>query len=325
MRKTVIAALCALALVAAFAAYKLLTRAPPDIVVPLAAGPAQPRVSATEGGIDRAAIQVAVDYAGQRNSSALVIARGGHVVFEKYWGDTAADSATRFDALSPVVSGVMLGVALNERLLPDIDMPLSRYLGESADNESRTLRTLLAEWDAETVARVLEGVVQQPYHALVAEKLWKGLGNGDIGFAPLTDGPRKGSGSASCCIRARIGDWLRFGQLLARDGVFEANQYTPPGFVHAMLRATNQEDPRGFFMRLDGAFAARDVAWAGGDDHQRLWVVPSLDLVILRLGEAAGSAGWDEALIPDSIIRGTDGWQPARAEESADPKRFAPH
>lgn len=325
MRKAVIAALCALALVIAFAAYKLLTRGPPDIVVPLAAGPAQPRVSATEGGIDAAAIEVAVDYAGQRNSSALVIARGGHVVFEKYWGDTATDSAIRFDALSPVVSGVMLGVALNERMLLDIDMPLSRYLGESPVNESRTLRTLLADWDAETIALVLERVAQQPYHVLVAEKLWESLGNGDIGFARLTDGPRKGSGSASCCIRARIGDWLRFGQLLARDGVFEANQYTPPGFVHAMLRATNKEDPRGYFMRMDGVFAARDVAWAGGDDHQRLWVVPSLDLVILRLGEAAGSAGWDEALIPDSIIRGTDGWQPARVEESTDPKRFAPH
>jgi CubicO group peptidase (beta-lactamase class C family) len=325
MKKWIAAALFALTLVIAFVAYRLLTQAPPEIVVPLAAGPAQPRVSAVEGGIDPAAIELAVDYAGKRHSSALVIARGGHVVFEKYWGDATADTMVRFDALSPVVSGVMLGTALNDRLLLDIDMPLSRYLGESADNEARTLRTLLMEWDAETIALVLERVAQQPYHAQVADKLWRQLGNGDIGFAQLDEGPRAGSASASCCIGARIGDWLRFGQLLARDGVFEANQYTPPGFVHAMLRATNQDDPRGHFMRLDGTFAAKDVAWVGGDDHQRLWVVPSLDLVILRFGAAAGAAGWDEAMIPDSITRGTAGWQPARVEESADPKRFAPH
>lgn len=325
MKKWVVAALFALTLVIAFVAYRLLTQAPPDIVVPLEAGPAQPRVSSGEGGIDPAAIELAVDYAGKRNSSALVIARGGHIVFEKYWGDTTADTAVRFDELSAVVAGVMLGIALNDRLLLDIDMPLSRYLGESADNEARTLRSLLAEWDAETIALVLEGVAQQPYHEQVVDKLWKLLGNGDIAFGQLTEGPRAGSASASCCIGARIGDWMRFGQLLARDGVFEANQYTPPGFVHAMLRATNQDDPRGYFVRLDGAFAAKDVAWVGGDDHQRLWVVPSLDLAILRLGDAAGSAGWDEALIPDSIIRGTAGWQPARVEEGTDPKRFAPH
>lgn len=326
MRKWLMPVSGALALLIGFAAFKLLTRDAADIRVPLQPGPAQPRVSAAEGGIDPAAIELAVEYAAARNTGALVVARGGHIVFERYWGDVNADTAMRFDELSPTVSGVMLGIALNERMLLDIDMPLSRYLGDStADAEARTLRTLLAEWDAETIARVLEGVAQAPYQALVAEKLWKPLGNGDIAFAQLADGPRAGAANASCCIRARVGDWMRFGQLLVRDGVFEANQYTPPGFVHAMLRATNKDDPRGYFVRLDGAFAARDVAWVGGEDHQRLWVVPSLDLVILRLGEAAGSAGWDEALIPDSIIRGTAGWQPARAGEGADPKLFAPH
>jgi CubicO group peptidase (beta-lactamase class C family) len=326
MRKWVIAALGALALLIGFAAFKLLTGARPDLVVPLEPGPAQPRVSAVEGGVDPAAIEAAVDYADARNTDALVVARGGHIVFEKYWGDVNADTPVRFDELSPVLSGVMLGVALNERMLLDIDMPLSRYLGDSVpDAEVRTLRTLLSEWDAETIALVLERVSSLPYQALVVEKLWRPLGNGDIAFAQLAEGPRAGAANASCCIRARIGDWMRLGQMLARDGVFEANQYTPPGFVHAMLRATNQADPRGYFMRLDGAFAARDVAWVGGTDHQRLWVVPSLDLVILRLGDAAGSAGWDEALIPDSIIRGTAGWQPARAGEGSDPKLFAPH
>jgi CubicO group peptidase (beta-lactamase class C family) len=326
MRKWIIAGLCALALVIAFAAYKLLALPVPDIVVPLAAGPGQPRVSAAEGGIDQSAIDAAVDYAGRHDASALVIARGGHIVFEKYWGDVDADSAVRFDELSPVLSAVMLGIVLNERLVADIDMPLSRYLGESPGAQMRTLRSLLSEWDAETLALVLESVARQPYHALVGDKLWKPLGNDDVAFAALADGPREGAATASCCITARIGDWMRFGQLLARDGVFDANQYTPPGFVHAMLRATSKEAPRGYFLRLDGTFAARDVAWVGGDDRmQRLWVVPSLDLVILLWADRAMSDGWDEALIPDSIIRGTQGWRPASSGEAGDPKRFAPH
>ena len=175
------------------------------------------------------------------------------------------------------------------------------------------------------MARVPEHVARNPYHVLVAERLWRPLGNGDIAFAERNEDSRKGQAEPSCCIEARIGDWMRFGQLLVRDGVFEANQYTPPGFVHAMLRPMRKDVPRGYFTRLDGAFAARDVAWVGDDDHQRMWLVPSLDLVILRIGDNAGPAGWDEALVPDSIIRGTTGWQPARDGARSDPKRFAPH
>jgi hypothetical protein len=56
--------------------------------------------------------------------------------------------------------------------------------------------------------------------------------------------------------------------------------------------------------------------------------VPSLRLVILRLGdEPPESEGWDEAMIPDSIIRGTRGWQPGSAVEGEkiDLNRYAPH
>ncbi len=325
-KKLVLAALCVLAIVAVIALTRLITLDAPAITVALQSGPAQPRVSAAEGGIDSAAIDAAVEYAGERNTQALVIARGGHIVFEKYWDGLSADSVVRFDELSPVIAGVLLGTALNDRLILDIDMPLSRYLGDAvADAQTHTLRTMLADWDAETLAEVLERVGEQPYQVLVAERLWKPLGNGDIAFAERKKEPRKGRADATCCIRARIGDWMRFGQLLARDGVFEANQYTPPGFVRAMLRSTRKDVPRGYFTRLDGAFATRDVAWVGGEDHQRMWLVPSLDLVILRVGGNVGSAGWDETMIPNSIIRGTSGWQPASSGEGTDPKRFAPH
>ena len=64
----------------------------PRIVVAMPAGPPQPKVSPAEAGIDMAGIQAAVDYAGTRNTRALVIGRGGHIVFEKYWDGTTLDS-----------------------------------------------------------------------------------------------------------------------------------------------------------------------------------------------------------------------------------------
>ena len=65
----------------------------PRIVAAMPAGPPQPKVSPAEAGIDMAGIQAAVDYAGARNTRALVIGHGGHIVFEKYWGDTTLDTS----------------------------------------------------------------------------------------------------------------------------------------------------------------------------------------------------------------------------------------
>jgi hypothetical protein len=114
--------------------------------------------------------------------------------------------------------------------------------------------------------------------------------------------------------------------VLANDGVFAANQLTPPRFVSLMLAPTHKGSPIGFFTRVGGDFATRDVAWLAASGKQRLWVVPSLKLVILRVGdEPATQKGWDEAMIPDSIIRGTGGWAPAAVGEGIDPNTFAPH
>ena len=46
-----------------------------------------------------------------------------------------------------------------------------------------------------------------------------------------------------------------------------------------------------------------------------------------RLEEPPAAAGWDEAMIPDSIIRGLRGGQPASAIEggTVDPGQYAPH
>ena len=117
---------------------------------------------------------------------------------------------------------------------------------------------------------------------------------------------------------------MRVGVLLANDGVFEANQFTPPRYVTEMLTPTHRDSPVGFFTRVDGTFATRDVARLESAGKQRLWVVPSLGLVILRMGGDPGE-DWDEAMIPDSIIRATSGWQPSRQIDRNDPKNYAPH
>lgn len=326
MKKFLIGGVLAVGIAAG--AWLLATREAERVVVVLPPGPPQPQVSPVEAGIDPAAIEMAVEYAGKRNSRSLVVARGGHLVYEKHWRGDTLESLVRFDELTPIVTALLTGSVLNDRLIPSLDMPASRYLADLGAQDVRSVRALLAAEDAETLARVLENITGQPFQTLVAERLWKPFGGGNLEFEVRGSPPRQDLPHAACCMRARIADWMRLAQMLARDGVFEANQYTPPGFVHSMLRpASAGASGGGRFIRVDGTFAAQDVAWVAGDDHQRLWVVPSLDLVILRLGsEPSETQGWDEAMIPDTLIRGSSGWRPRGGErETHDPGRYAPH
>jgi CubicO group peptidase (beta-lactamase class C family) len=337
------------------------------VVVPLTPGPTQPRVSPAEVGIDMAGIQAAVDYAGARSTRALVIGQGGHIVFEKYWDGTTLDSPVDLSGFTPVLSALVLGVAMNDERSINLDAPLGGYIAEWAEDPrgaislrqlltrssgfakpggwpwpgtrassyapGSNLRPVLLAWpldpalrqgespadlNADILAMALSSRLGQPFDKLLAERLWRPIEAGEFSLAP---GARAG-----CCIRARIGDWMRIAEALANNGVFEGNQLTPPHYVSLMLKPTYQNSPMGFFTRVGGTFAAHDVAWLESAGKQRLWIVPSLRLTILRVGaEPPKSEGWDEAMIPDSIIRSTSGWQPAAVGEGVDPKKYAPH
>jgi CubicO group peptidase (beta-lactamase class C family) len=175
-----------------------------------------------------------------------------------------------------------------------------------------------ADVNADILALALSERMNESFDKLLARLVWQPIEGGEFSLAR---GARAG-----CCLRARLGDWMRIGEVLANDGVFGGNQLTPPRYVGLMLKPAFKESRSGFFTHVGGAFAARDVAWLEAEGKQRLWIVPSLRLVILRVGdEPEPEDGWDEAIIPDSIIRNTRGWSPAAASEGVDPKRFAPH
>jgi len=319
----VLAVVLAVIAVIAFMMFRSGEPAAERVVVPLVPGPPQPKVAPAEAGIDEAAIQLAVDYAGKRNTTALVIGRGGHIVYEKYWDGTALETQLAASQFGQVLVPLLVGSAMNDRLIVSLDEPVSNYLPEYGGTPAGkgTIRDHLGSQvtdsspgSLEVVTQVLERVTKQSFETLVSERLWKPMGAGEFSVR------RQGAE-----VDARVGDWMRVGELLANGGVFEGNQFTPPRYVELMQKPTHSNSPVGLGLHVGGAFAAADVAWLA-DGTQRLWVVPSLRLVILRAGEDPDrSDGWDEAMIPDSIIRGTSGWRPRSAGEGVDPNKYAPH
>jgi len=89
--------------------------------------------------------------------------------------------------------------------------------------------------------------------------------------------------------------WARLGLLYLREGVWLGQRLLPAEFVHFVSTpAPTWEEPvyGGLFWlnRAGRAPVPRDAFWMGGDGDQRVTIVPSLDLVVVRLGHVAGGA-----------------------------------
>ena len=123
-------------------------------------------------------------------------------------------------------------------------------------------------------------------------------------FAPLgmtsaqPEFSRSGDFVGGAFVYATARDWARFGTLYLRDGVWEGRRILPPGWVDyartpapAANNATygahfwlNQDPVPGQWKMLPGAPAS--VFAAEGAAFQFVAIVPSRDLVVVRLGEA---------------------------------------
>jgi hypothetical protein len=55
-----------------------------------------------------------------------------------------------------------------------------------------------------------------------------------------------------------------------------------------------------------------------------MWLVPSLQIAILRTG-ALPAADWDDGRIPNFVIRGTRDFVPAAARPGADIRQLVPN
>jgi CubicO group peptidase (beta-lactamase class C family) len=107
---------------------------------------------------------------------------------------------------------------------------------------------------------------------------------------------------ASSLIQATAQDYARFGLLHLRDGVWEGKRILPEGYVDFLRTPTTAEgaDSYGAHWWLslpnkagtlkDGPY---DSFEATGFQGQLIMVIPSKDLVIVRLGLMGDEKGWD--------------------------------
>lgn len=156
---------------------------------------------------------------------------------------------------------------------------------------------------------VLEAATGRRYASYLSEKLWKPLGAGDAAVWLDREG---GSAHASGHLFAAPDDWARVGLLLLHDGEVGGRPVVPKEFVGAMLRPSPAEPSYGLGIWLaddarqrregEAPFAEPGIFHLDGRHKQRVYIIPTRQAVIVRVGENA--RGWEESALPNAVREG---------------------
>jgi CubicO group peptidase (beta-lactamase class C family) len=338
-----------------------------------------PRVAPELEALDRKALEAAAVYAAQSDSSALIVTRHDHIVFEKYWHGTGFDTVVDGQSFVRIVVALAVGAALSQRQIHWPEEPIGNFLAqwhadprgaitvsqllkmssglkapESSLNPWSTsvraalgtdvLAAALAEplaskpggtWveqsaDPQLLAAVIERASGLRFADFLSREVWRRIGAGDAWL--WLDRPG-GTAHADCCMLARQGDWVRVAELLVTDGNYRGDEVIRPGWIARMLVPAKGNTAYGSYIRIGKAneagtepYAAEDLFVVEGTGGNRLWLVPSMHLAILRMAAARSPAAvdWDDARIPNLIIRGARDYQPPQARPGADISKIVP-
>ena len=168
-------------------------------------------------------------------------------------------------------------------------------------------------FNSQLLSLVLERATGESFGDYLSSRLWQPLGAGD-GFLWL-DRPG-GHAKPFCCFFATAPDWVRLGQMLLHAGRVEQRQIVPADWIEQMRQESPLEPTFGLHIWLkartdaypqvnrasSAPFTAADTFYLDGRHHQRVYVIPSKELVIVRIGEEPPA--WNDAVIPNAIVEG---------------------
>lgn len=173
----------------------------------------------------------------------------------------------------------------------------------------------------QNVGLIIQRATGQRYAEYLSSALWQHLGVNDAYV--LLDSEEKGMARTGCCLDATARGWLRIGLLHLNQGRIGDTQVVPADWMREVIEPGVHNSNYGYFTWLGTTweerrrynrkspttvyhsepFAAPDVIYFDGFGGQRVYIVPSKKLVIVRTGAIVPD--WDDAYLPNLIIRGT--------------------
>ncbi len=239
-------------------------------------------------------------------------------LFTEWSGNGDQRSTITVDNLLRMVSGL------------DFDQPHTRML-----SDVRTMLFLKGDSAAYAKTEELVGPVGRSWFyasgstTLLASAMRKAIGGSQADyfaypyralFAPLgmtsaiIEPDAAGTFLAPAFVYASARDWARFGLLYLNDGVWQGKRVLPEGWVRQSLSPTpGSQDEYGAHLWLDVPAFLRprsagdyelpdDAFYMLGHDGQMIAVIPSRDLVVVRLGLSRRRNAWDHSAFLQQVL-----------------------
>ena len=165
--------------------------------------------------------------------------------------------------------------------------------------------------NTQILSLVLQRATKTAYPEYLSTRLWQPLAASDASV--WLDRPH-GTAKTFCCLFATARDWGRVGQMLLDQGRVGPTQIIPANWIQQMLTPSPLESTFGYHLWLKARtpdhpnvdqsanqpFLAEDTVYLDGRGLQRVYIIPSQELVIVRMGELPET--WDDAVIPNAMV-----------------------
>lgn len=291
------------------------------------------RITPAEVGWNADALNEALDVAGARRSSSMVVLYRGKILAEKNWLNpvTPEDVAS----VQKNITSVLIGIAQEKKLLR-LDDAVAKHLGQgwskAGEKEMaitiRHLATMTSglsdaleveaapgtKWRYNNIAyhkltRLLEKASGKSINELSKEWLFEPLGMSDSTWVERVAMP----GLLGLMTTAR--DMARFGLMVQADGKWNGKPIVSAAYLREALTTSQPLNKSyGYLWWMNGrptvrangkqanqliASAPKDLVAALGALGRKIYVVPSLELVVTRTGansDADGEPPFDEVL-----------------------------
>lgn len=187
---------------------------------------------------------------------------------------------------------------------------------------------------------VLERATGVPYGQYLSESLIQPIGaqGGEV----MMNRP-EGLAHTGCCLLLPSESWLRIGLLLLNAGVVDGESLLPEGWMDDYLAPSPANPAMGLHIWLGEPYLERrswsevgeptrfgvyhsepylapDLFMFDGNANQVVYIIPSQQLIIVRTGgwNWGAKPEWDNAFLPNRIMRAIDASPATRSSNAAD-------
>ncbi len=168
------------------------------------------------------------------------------------------------------------------------------------------------------IRRYIDQAFNTSYAEYLSEKIWRPIGAGD---AWLSSGQDNGIPRFYAGMQASAGDWLKIGLLIKNEGQLYGKQVVPSEAIKILTTPAESNRLYGLGVWLDAPedgsreygpntaiavthsapYLADDVVFFDGFGGQRVYIVPSQDLVIVRTGQV--SMSFDDSILVNLVLK----------------------